>query len=363
MKIAYIIDISKDGKSIGVLKKIDAQISEWRRQGHDVQEIYTSDFYPSLEYNLRFFPKKFASFLKVYINSYALRQFLRNKTYDVVYARALIFSPFLRFLKAFNFIMELNANELDEYKKTTIPLYIYSLLTRKLAFSLPRGFVAVSNEINAYYSEFKKPSVVIANACPNLIVQRTHQQNKRPIIGFIGAKKYIWNGNEKVLKLAEQFPQYDFEIIGFDLDDCPPNVKTHGFLKEEDSIEIMKRWNAAISTLSLYEQGLTEASPLKSRLYLAMNIPFIYAYDDTDEPFSHCLKIPNSPNNVDSSLEKIADFFQTTFSHSSIQVNHQCHLNLKEKKRLDFMASTIAQKSSNPHKSKADYYAKEINSP
>lgn len=340
MKIAYVIDIKKDNKSIGVLKKIEAQVNEWRKLGYEVQEIYLFEFYTDLDEKLTFLPKKISTFIRIYINSFALWAYLRKKKFDIVYSRAMLFTPFLIFLRRYNYIVELNANELDEYKKTSFGLYLYSLLTRSFGFSLPKGFVAVSNEIKEYYSNFKKPTLVIANACPDLkFPTRTHGTNKRPVIGFIGSNQYLWNGSEKVLKLASRLVEYDFEIIGFHLEDPPANVTTFGFLKEEDSIEIMKKWNAAISTLSLYEQNLQEASPLKSRLYLAMNIPFVYAYDDTDEPFSHCLKIPNTPDNVDSHFREIEAFLREIIEQNPVQLIHSCNLAIKEKKRLDFMNS------------------------
>ena len=338
MKIAYVIDIKKDNKSIGVLKKIDAQVSEWRRLGHEVHEIYLFDFYPNLGKRLGFLPKKLSTFFEVYVSSFFMSRHLKNNKFDIVYSRALIFTPAIFGLKECNYIMELNANDLDEYKKTSLLRYIYALLTRRLVYSSPSGFVAVSNEIKAYYSPFKKPTVVIANACPNLnFPERTHHLNQRPIIGFIGSNQYIWNGSEKVLWLANCLPAYDFEIIGFHLDEKPINVRTFGFLNEEESVQVMKKWNAAISTLSLYEQSLTEASPLKSRLYLAMNIPFLYAYDDTDEPFSFCLKISNTPGNVESHFDEIDSFFKKVFESNPTSLRHDCGLEFKEKKRLSFM--------------------------
>jgi hypothetical protein len=340
VKIAYIIDVKKDNKSIGVLKKIEAQVGEWRRLGNEVDEIYLFDFCPGLDKKLSFLPKKLSTFFEVYVNSFLMRRYFKNNKFEVVYARALFFTPFMFYLKGVNFVMELNSNDLDELKKTSLSRYIYCFFTRYLVYSLPKGFVAVSNEIKSYYSPFKKQTLVIANACSGLqLPARTHLSNRRPIIGFIGSNRYIWNGSEKVLKLASKFPEYDFEIIGFHLEESAPNVKTFGFLEEKESIQVMKTWNAAISSLSLYENNLTEASPLKSRLYLAMNIPFIYAYDDTDEPFSYCLKIPNTPDNIESHYYEIKSFLKMIVQLNPSKLSHDCSIEIKEKKRLDFMAS------------------------
>jgi hypothetical protein len=338
VKIAYVIDIKKDNRSIGVLKKIEAQVSEWRRLGHSVDEIYLFDFCPGLNKRLILLPKKISTILEVYINSFLMRNHFKVNKYDAVYSRALFFTPFIFCLKKCNYIMELNANDLDQYKKTSLVRYIYSFLTRSFVYSLPKGFVAVSNEIKSYYSSFGKQTLVVANACPDLnLPERIHFLNRRPVIGFIGSSQFAWNGNEKVLHLASCLPDYDFEIIGFHLEKTTPNVKTFGFLTEDESIQVMKRWNAAISTLSLYEQNLTEASPLKSRLYLAMNIPFIYAYDDTDEPFSHCLKIPNTPDNIESNFNEIDSFFKYVFELNPTKLSHDCSLETKERKRLNFL--------------------------
>lgn len=84
------------------------------------------------------------------------------------------------------------------------------------------------------------------------------------------------------------------------------------FLGYKNAQELAKYYNqcdAAVSSLGVYQIGLTYLSPLKSREYCAAGIPFLYAYEDTlpaDAPFT--LKIPNDPSPVN--IEDVVKFVE-----------------------------------------------------
>ena len=102
--------------------------------------------------------------------------------------------------------------------------------------------------------------------------------------------------------------------------------------------------DVGISTLSLYLNNMQEASPLKSRQYLAHGLPIIYAYDDTDitQKYEFCLKLPNTPNNIASNIDKLKAFvykvFQNKIYRSEARRFAKTHLDtsIKEQKRLEF---------------------------
>lgn len=82
-----------------------------------------------------------------------------------------------------------------------------------------------------------------------------------------------------------------------------------GYKNSQELSELYGKCDAAVSSLGVYQIGLTYLSPLKSREYCAAGIPFIYAYEDTlpaDAPFA--LKIPNDPSPAD--IKAIAEFVE-----------------------------------------------------
>ena len=56
----------------------------------------------------------------------------------------------------------------------------------------------------------------------------------------------------------------------------------HGYLSAGEYRRIIAGADAAISSLGLHRIGLEEASPLKSRECLALGLPLVLAYVDTD---------------------------------------------------------------------------------
>lgn len=87
------------------------------------------------------------------------------------------------------------------------------------------------------------------------------------------------------------------EARSLHLEDC---VHFLGYLDQTGLNRHYDACDAAVSVLGGYRFGLQYMSPIKSREYCAAGIPFLYAYEDTlpsDAPFA--MKIANDPSPVD----------------------------------------------------------------
>jgi hypothetical protein len=87
-------------------------------------------------------------------------------------------------------------------------------------------------------------------------------------------------------------------------------VHVHGLLDRAAYLPLLECADVALGALALHRLELSEASPLKVAEYLASGLPAITSYTDTRFPAGapFLLQIPNTEDNVESSLTRIADF-------------------------------------------------------
>jgi len=373
LKIAYIVneDISKHS---GVVSKIRSQTAVWEKTGHDVKVFTLSarGTISLLENGIiighRVPGWGVRKLLSYFQKMRQLKKQLNDFGPDVVYLRYFFYFPGMLSIlrKHAPFIFEINSNDVNEYKKRFKKYQLYNLLTRGILFGNADGFISVSHEleIDPDFSKYKRPSVVIGNGID------VHSVDKRENDGvdpdqpmqavFIGSpNKQFWHGLDKVIYLAKKIPDVIFHIIGPDIEhmiqidarvESMENVKAHGYLGEDESQAIVKTCDVGISTLSLYLKGMEEASPLKSRQYLAQGIPIIIGYKDTDLPGMGCpfvLSIGNYEGNVKDNLAVIEKFILSSreFDVREIQSFALEHLDYAEKEilRLNFFQAMLQQ--------------------
>ena len=196
-----------------------------------------------------------------------------------------------------------------------------------LADKVTDGKIAVTQEILASES-FSGPGCVIANS------SGTNHLNPSAIRKFRGrdlhvatvlSKDYRWNGLERMFACLEEWKMSNpkltihFSVVGAvsvyrgRLPDGI-TVSYEGFLSASEIRKTLARAHVAFSTMGLWERKISEACPLKSRLYIDLGIPFIAGYVDPDlsgrEPF--VMGVPNdesvvSWHTVDSFLARISE--------------------------------------------------------
>ena len=215
--------------------------------------------------------------------------------------------------------IEIQTDDLAESKGLSNLRYGLTLATRRRCLSGARGLVFVSRELAALpsYSRFNSNRTVIGNGISLERIKPlgpVQVSGQAPRLVFMGLPGIPWHGLEDILRLAEIRPDWDFDLIGPRAGDLslPANVSAHGELDSDNYRAILAKADAAISTLALYRNQMAEASPLKSREYLALGLPVIGCYEDTDIPdgSSIYLRLANQSGAIIDELPRVEAFVE-----------------------------------------------------
>lgn len=374
MKIAYLLHFNFEPSS-GVYKKIRDEVKQLLKFGQEVRiflvtrndklrrfllesdfrDIIEIEMYPD-KLNFHSLSKKLDTLYSLSKSSNAMRH-IRNSILkwnpDIIYTRQdLYYSSITEIGKKKPLIIEINTYDLGELRILSKFRYIYNLLTRDKMLSTASGFVFVTYELSEMkaYKKFEKPYEVIGNGINLDEIQPIPVLPHNDItIVFLGQGKYPWYGIDKICYLAKCFPNWKFYLVGLEEQDLKgserlPNVTCCGFLKCEQYINLLKIADCAIGTLALHRIGINEASPIKTREYLAFGLPVIIAYKDTDFPeeVDFILRLPNNQSNIEENLILIKEFV-LKWKGKRVPRNNILHLGIERKllKKLTFFESVL----------------------
>jgi glycosyltransferase involved in cell wall biosynthesis len=275
---------------------------------------------------------------------------------DIIYNRYIGYLPALqKMVRSTPTVLEVNSDLLSELLNMDGYgiRYWYHRMTLQRCLKDLCGIVFVSGELSELpqYARSGKPSIVIANGIdldryPALPIAN----NSTPRLVFMGSMA-PWHGIDKIVQLAHQRPNWQFDLIGQLSDETksqlPRNVISHGFLLKSQYEEIFAKVDVAIGSLALHRNKMSEASPLKVREYLAYGIPTIIGYRDTDFPETvpFLLQLPNSNDNIVNSIEAITQFVEKwkgkRVPRKAIAV---LDVHVKEIRRLEFFCKVARVK-------------------
>lgn len=362
MRIAYIFHLL-DGPDSGVFKKIKDQSEQWIRCGASVGFFILTR--KGLAHSLRDNISGIAAFIYEYAGiperlkklSQLYTQVIDSRV-NIAYYRYDLYHPaFKKMARKIPVIMEINSDDISEFRLGDRFRHWYNLLTRRYIFSSVKGLVFESQQLAGlpHFARFGRPYIVIGNSIDLQRFQALPAPNNAgPILVFIGSTNQPWHGIDKIFWLARRFKHWRFDLIGPEpggLKDVPTNIVCHGFINKPRYEPLFARADVAIGPLSLHLIGKHESSPLKVREYLAYGLPTIIGYQDADFPQGapFLLQIGNRPDNVMSSVDKIEEFVNAwqnkRVSHDDI---HLLDVRVKEKKRLDFMSHFDTSKEEGP---------------
>lgn len=363
MKIAYISLHWARTFSSGVGKKIHRQIETWKLLGHEVRLFMHSETRrdPNLLPGEKFFYPSQAGITQRELGrvraAKKMLQAVKKYQPDIIYLRYGIYVyPLHRLASIAPVVEEINTNDIEQHKELGLAYSLYNRLTRGLFLNSVSGLNCVSRELaeSPVFTRYKKPTQVIANGIDLAQLQSLAPPvNRLPRLLFLGAPGNSWHGIDKISKLAQLLPDIHIDIIGYKSLPkglpAPENLSLHGYLSSQDYFSVLKQADAAISSLAMHRVKLHEASPLKSREYLAYGLPVILAYKDTDLDqldVDYLLKIPNTENNILTHGKLIRDF---AYAMRGKRVNREeiapyIDSRIKEKKRLAFFQEIIDQR-------------------
>jgi hypothetical protein len=269
--------------------------------------------------------------------------YLRQETYYPALGRAMGTVPS---------VIELNGDDVEEARSGPLYYFLYRIVSRRLLMRRARGFVSVSRHLALLpaFRRFQLPTTVIANGIDLSTVPELPPPDSAGLrFGFLGSPfGRLGHGVEKIVDLARRRPDWSFELIGPNptgFGDLPRNVRAHGMLDQARYEPIMATCDVAIGPLSGYEKQTVESSALKVRQYFGYGIPTLSGVADTDFPDGapFLLVLPNTPNNVASSIGRIEEFARKwkgkRIARSAVQHLDAAH---KERLRLEFVEGVIS---------------------
>lgn len=169
-----------------------------------------------------------------------------------------------------------------------------------------------------------------------------------------------WHGVDRIINSLSKYSgnvKIEIDIFG-SVNQKNVDLVTHynlnsnvRFIESIPYVELdtsLDNYHLGIGTFAAKRKGLTEATSLKVREYLARGFGFIYAYNDTDmmahkEFSSYCLHFPNDESLID--FNKVVDFskelYKDEFHH--IKIRGLAELFLDTKVKMNLMLSYITQ--------------------
>ena len=324
MRIAYISLHWPRTIASGVGKKILRQMDAWQAEGNDVQLFmhtaqYESDV-PLLPGEVFFYRGHGLSVEWGRIKAaYRLLKAVQDYRPDIIYLRyGMYVYPIHCLTSIAPLVEELNTNDLAQHRRLGRVYAFYNRLTRGILISRTNGLVCLSNELAKvqHNVRFIKPTRVIGDGIDlDNISPLPAPENAQPRVAFIGSPDAPWQGVDKLIELAQSFPDITIHIIGYDRIDghdlLPENLCLYGYLETVKYQKILGTMDCAIGSLGLHRISLNESSPLKTRECLAYGLPMILPYEDTDIEdldADFLLKIPNKEDNIHTHGHAIRDF-------------------------------------------------------
>jgi len=346
-----------DGPQSGASKKVNEQIRIWRAAGVDTELFVITNsrdrhLWADSEQTRVFTDSPGIS--KLFLR-YKVLQKIFDSNPDLIYIRDSF--PFIlpSSKNHTGLILEVQSNVQAEVFKRGKAKGLLSIFLDRLFLKKIDGFIFVSNELS-FTSRFKKfvtrhNHKVISNGInlSKFEILPVPNKNSRQGIFFMGQDNQAWHGVNQIYDLAKQMQDFDFHLVG---SKKPPemessNIFHHGVLSQEDYLPIAAKCTVGIGSLNLISLGMREASPLKTRQYLAIGLPVISRYIDSDfeaeSPF-----ILSLPIGHESAAVYVMDIREFCSRWSNKRVNRKdvevIDVNLKESKRIAFFRATASLK-------------------
>jgi glycosyltransferase involved in cell wall biosynthesis len=372
MRILYLLNEDISVYS-GVVKKIDFQVRQWKKFGHEVRVVsFQSINMKSVLIDYRILSianqndGKFKKIFNLSLNCLRLKKIIIDFKPDIGYVRCMRYAPLMiSVLKLLPlYIIEINTDDIHQLKLLRSRfVYYYNLFTRRFLLSNAAGFVSVTEELaqNNAFKKYNKPCLTIGNGIDVFKYARYLSISKsslRKKAVFIGTPNQAWSGMDKLLFLSTHLFDIDFHVIGYTKEQINSladknqlvlsnNIYTYGYLAEEVSNEIISQCDVGIGSLALHRKNMKEGSPLKVRHYLALGLGVIIGYIDTDVncEYDFILCIENEQDNVQKNIKRIYNFIQNYKTPPKKVANFALKYidhRKKEQKRIQYLESFLS---------------------
>jgi hypothetical protein len=353
MKIAYLAGYAEGDSHSSVTRKLEGQISAWRKWGHEVRLFQLT---PQLKQECSGLQRQICFYSGSWQQGRKVLEEVKVMNPDVLYSRYFLYNRALvSLVRMFPSVLEVNSDDLAEYRQSSIGVRWVNRLTRDEVY---RGFdalVVVTEELGRRVGREEQRRMCLGNGIADADISGSPVPNNPfPVIGFIGSEGAYWHGLDELAFFAERHPDFEFRVIGQPLTKKLPNVRCLGAMPHRDAAGELAKCDLAFSTMGLYRKRMDEACPLKSRQYLALGLPVVIGYKDPDlgDDLEFVLRVPNRPGGLLESETEVVSFIlrakgndawrrQATAFAQDVLSNSR-----KEKLRLSFLESVVQSATS-----------------
>lgn len=354
-KISYIIS-SNNASYSGVWKKILDQVTFWRLYGYEVQLFILTDK-KSRDYWLRIDNNAIILFgsnkISNLIKKWKLISLAFSSTSSIVYLRDSF--PTIVPKSTTPVVLEVQSRVGQELRSRSKANHILFRLFGKYIYANVAGAVYVTNELmnlNEFNLKNNVPQTAIGNGIDFARVEPLPIRDEvRKALFFLGSPNQAWHGISEIIEFASLNPEIDIHIVGDSGLNPPSNVKFYGTLTPSEYFPIAAKCIAGIGSLNLKSKQMSEACPLKVREYLALGLPVILKYQDTDfpDPVPYVLQLPSDGRRLKDFSKEINSFL-LRWDDSRVLRSEITHLDAagKEKTRLEFLEA-VANINTNRH--------------
>lgn len=349
-KISYFA-VLLEGSKTGAAKKVDDQANVWKLMGYQVdivvltQENFAMDWNHKSDY-IVFHESKGVGKLRI---RYQIIKSILDEKPDILYLRDSF--PFVlpRKKAETKIVLEVQSKLQTEVFSRSFILGAFSILLDTFYLKKIDKFIFVSTELSQTkrFKKYIKPgkSTVISNGIALERITKLEISSKTNEFEFIflGQDGQPWHGVEQIIELARVMPEYKFHIVGISIPliNQSQNLFFYGHLTEVEYLPIASKCCAAIGTLNLKAKKMKEGSSLKLREYLALGLPVIIRYSDSDfmEYRDFILQIPDNEDPITNFTQAI-DEFARYWHGRRVSRNLIAHvdMNVKERTRLSFLS-------------------------
>jgi glycosyltransferase involved in cell wall biosynthesis len=325
-RVAYVVHW-QGGADTGPFHKITTHRRIWTTLGLDVQLFVTTSAATAADWE-RAVPGAVVLAAdrardKVRVRARVVDAVLEHQP-DLAYIRHGLWYPsFDRLARHVPVVVEVGANDRAEINTKSAVKSTLHRVTRSRYLRACSGFVFVTHELAASpaFTAFDKPHVVVSNGIDLSDYDGLPATvDAPPRLVFLGHPDSPWHGVHELPGLARAFPDWQIDVVGprpGEIGAAPDNLHLHHAMDRAACRPILTRADVGIGTLGLYRLGTEEASPLKTREYLAHGLPVIAGYLDTDFPETvpFLLRVPNRPGGLGAAYDEVARFVARWHRH------------------------------------------------
>ena len=347
-KIAYAL-VCYDAEHSGVFKKILDQVTVWKSLGHSVQLYVITDEesrnrWQEIDSNCVVLVDR--TTLSKIVNRFKLVSLAARSSPSLVYIRDNF--PLRIPRLGIPAVIEVQSLVGQELRMRSKPRHTTFLLLKKFLYRSLAGAIFVTRElmeINEFKLRRQVPKITIGNGIDLANIEQLPRRMKgRPALFFVGSPNQPWHGIEQLIEFGISNPDIDIHIVGELIKLSQPNLYFYGNLNRESYKTIATKCIAGVGTLNLALKSMEEASPLKVREYLALGLPVISRYKDTDlDAAQDCiLELPSNSRPLTDFSKEIRAFLDE-WSEKRVSREQIQHLDVrtKEKIRIGFLEEIL----------------------